>query len=395
MFRWESYRFSKRFGFENRSSSEVTATELGSLVGVEPHFLRFPAVVVAATDVPDFEATLAAPESRVQNRRDSPSTGQRYVRYFRTSIIVHRKGQYTFDFGGHAALQRKAWVDGEEVISRDAGETTARCVVKLGTGPHPVLLRVEVDDTQQLETYAVFYLGDPPEHDPLVPKLQWFDANAPDYEVNSGQSNVGWFRFDAPPGLREIQLNCDADEVEAWANGVPMAVEGDRVHPDQIIEMRSEIALRVRHRRGAYEGAAFAQPIAFECGVGRIPAGDWCDHGLAEYSGGATYRRTVRLDPLHLSGAVWLDLGTVAATAALRVNGTDGGVRMALPFRFDISDLVQPEENEIEVTVVNTLANHMSSYPTNSIYEGQLVSGLLGPARLEFHARFQMDAVLV
>ena len=90
-----------------------------------------------------------------------------------------------------------------------------------------------------------------------------------------------------------------------------------------------------------------------------------------------------------------LDLGQVAVTAALRVNGTEAGVRMALPFRFDITDLVQPGENEIEVTVVNTLANHMSSYPTNFIYDGQLSSGLLGPARLEFHSQFEIDAVAV
>ena len=395
-YRWESYRFSKRFGFENRKSSEVTATELGSLMGVQPHFLQFPAIDEAVAAAPDFEATLAAPEFRTPNTPESAFSGQRYVRYFHTSIIVHREGQYTFDFGGQAALPRKAWVDGDELISRDSSMAAARCVVSLGTGAHTVLLRVEVDATQKLETYAFFYLGEPPEHDSLVPQLQWFDANAPDYEARtSGQPNVGWFRFDAPPGLREIRLNCDAEEVEAWANGIPLDVEGDRARPRQIIEDRSEIALRVRHRRGACEGAAFVEPIAFECGEGRIPAGDWCDHGLAEYSGGAVYRRTVRLDPTHLSSAVLLDLGTVAATTAVQVNGRDAGVRMALPFRFDITDLVRPGENEIGVTIVNTLANHMSSYPTNFIYEGQLVSGLIGPARLEFHAQFEMDAVVV
>ena len=394
--RWELYRFSKRFGFDDRSSGEVTATELGSLVGVQPHFLRFPAVEEAAADPTDFEATLAAPEAGVQPGRDSAFSGRRYVRYFRTSIIVHREGQYTFDFGGRAALQRKAWVDGEEVIATDAGAAEARRVLALAAGSHSVVLRVEQDAARPLETYAIFCLGDPPGHDPLVPQLKWFDACAPDYEVgNSGQSRVGWFRFDAPPGLREIRLNSDAEGVEAWADGVPMRVQGDRARPEQISEKRSSIALRVRHRPGAYEGAAFLEPVAFDCGAGRIAAGDWCDHGLAEYSGGAVYRRTVRLEAPHLSGAVLLDLGAVAATAALRVNGNDAGVRMALPFCFEITDLVRRGDNEIEVTVVNTLANHMSSYPTNFIYEGQLVSGLLGPARLEFHARVEIEAVAV
>ncbi len=60
---------------------------------------------------------------------------------------------------------------------------------------------------------------------------------------------------------------------------------------------------------------------------------------------------------------------------------------MGRPFRFDITDLVKEGENQIQVKVVNTLANHMSSYPTNYVYEGQTISGLLGPASLEFHSK--------
>jgi hypothetical protein len=382
MHRWERYRFSKKLGFES-PRSEVTATELGSLVGVQPHFLRFPAIQEAGSEAVDIEATLAAPEARDPKRRESESSGERYVRYFRTSITVHREGQYTFDFGGQASLARRAWVGGDEVISVGAGKMAASCLVALGSGPQTVLLRVETDATEPLETYAIFYLGDPPAHDPLVPQLQWFDDNAPDYEVDPpGQLAVGWFRFEAPPGLRAIRLNCDAEQVEAWSNGISMRVEGGHAYPDQTLETHSVIALRVHHRKGVYEGAAFPEPPAFECGTGRIPAGDWCGFGLREYSGGVVYRRSVRLESRHLAGAIVLELGEVVATAAL-------------PFRFDITDLVQPAENEIEITVVNTLANHMSCYPTNFIYEGQMVSGLLGPARVEFHTQFEVDAVAV
>ena len=148
----------------------------------------------------------------------------------------------------------------------------------------------------------------------------------------------------------------------------------------------------MEQKPGCYAGAAFSLPVAFECADGKIPPGDWCDYGLAEYSGGGVYSTTVELQAEHLRGKVMLDLGRVVAAAEVEVNGRPAGVRMALPFRFDISDLVRKGKNKIEVKVVNTLANHMSSYPTNFVYDGQMVSGMLGPVRIEFLSRVGLKA---
>ena len=49
-----------------------------------------------------------------------------------------------------------------------------------------------------------------------------------------------------------------------------------------------------------------------------------------------------------------------------------------------LTQLVEEGPNQIQVKVVNSLANHMSTYPTKYVYEGQTVSGLLGPVRLQF-----------
>jgi hypothetical protein len=46
----------------------------------------------------------------------------------------------------------------------------------------------------------------------------------------------------------------------------------------------------------------------------------------------------------------------------------------------DITRLVNPGENRIEVLVCNTLANHYTTIPTR--YRGSTVSGLLGPVTL-------------
>jgi hypothetical protein len=114
--------------------------------------------------------------------------------------------------------------------------------------------------------------------------------------------------------------------------------------------------------------------------------GDWSDYGLETYSGIVVYRKTIDLGKAQVRGKVILDLGVVKTVAELLVNGHSAGVRLARPFSFDITDLVKAGRNTIEVKVANTLANHMRSYPTQYIYKGQTVSGLLGPVELYFQS---------
>ena len=50
-----------------------------------------------------------------------------------------------------------------------------------------------------------------------------------------------------------------------------------------------------------------------------------------------------------------------------------------------MSGLLKEGENTVEVTVRNTLANHYSvGYPTTHVYDGQTVSGILGPVSIRF-----------
>lgn len=70
----------------------------------------------------------------------------------------------------------------------------------------------------------------------------------------------------------------------------------------------------------------------------------------------------------------------MVATAEVHVNGRSAGIRVAPPWRVDISKYVKPGDNRIEVLVYNTLANHYFTIPTR--YRGELTSGLLGPVTL-------------
>jgi hypothetical protein len=81
---------------------------------------------------------------------------------------------------------------------------------------------------------------------------------------------------------------------------------------------------------------------------------------------------------------VLLDLGNVAASAEVRVNGQPAGIKVSPPWTLDITKLAKPGENRIEVLVCNTLGNHYVTIPTH--YRGSTVSGLLGPVTLTLGA---------
>lgn len=196
---------------------------------------------------------------------------------------------------------------------------------------------------------------------------------------------AGWYRFRAAPGLRELQVPA-AGGARAWINGEPVrgtrTAAGWRFELAGPVQTAAVVALRIEPPRGCYGGAAIPEPIRQVCGAGRMEPGDWSKiDGLTCYSGGACYRRRVTLAAEQISGPVVLDLGNAVSSAEVRVNGELAGIRVAPPWRVDISKQVRPGENRIEVLVYNTLANHYLTIPTR--YRGELTSGLLGPVKLE------------
>ena len=79
-----------------------------------------------------------------------------------------------------------------------------------------------------------------------------------------------------------------------------------------------------------------------------------------------------------------LNLGDVAASAEVLINGRSAGVKVSPPWKVDLTRLVQSGDNRIEVLVCNTLANHYLTVPTR--YRGKPLSGLLGPVQIELTA---------
>ena len=81
-------------------------------------------------------------------------------------------------------------------------------------------------------------------------------------------------------------------------------------------------------------------------------------------------------------------LGVVAQTvlskqtagSMLSINGASAAVRLAPPYRVDITKFAQSGANRIEVLVYSALSNHYSTIPTR--YQRPSPSGLLGPVSL-------------
>ncbi len=125
---------------------------------------------------------------------------------------------------------------------------------------------------------------------------------------------------------------------------------------------------------------------------------DWTarpEPGIKYYSGIATYRITVTLEQTP-TGNMYLDLGVVHDMARVRLNGQDLGVVWCAPWRIELTGVVRPGSNEVELAVANQWVNRLigdtalpqekrftwtvwNPYKTDS---PMLESGLLGPVTL-------------
>jgi hypothetical protein len=122
------------------------------------------------------------------------------------------------------------------------------------------------------------------------------------------------------------------------------------------------------------------------------------EEGIKYYSGTATYRKLFDLPAALLDSRrrIALDLGEVKYVAQVRLNGKDLGALWTKPFRVEITNVVKPSGNLLEIDVVNLWPNRIigdAALPperrftrTNIRYKKDdplLESGLLGPVRLQ------------
>ena len=102
------------------------------------------------------------------------------------------------------------------------------------------------------------------------------------------------------------------------------------------------------------------------------------------YSGGLWYRKHIELSSKEISKNIFIELGIVAASAEVHINGKKVGTCMKKPFRLNIKDFVKEGDNYFEILVYSTLANHYYTIPTPQNYKGSFTAGLIGPVKIRY-----------
>jgi hypothetical protein len=252
--------------------------------------------------------------------------------------------------------------------------------IELQAGSTPVLLRY--DDFG--ESHFVLRKKNIPvlSHMQTLAMRWYMDPGVLPFDVHAGDSSAEWFRFTTAPGTAAIQMQSPVEGLQAWIDGEPMVDQGKgRFVAQTPLKKAAVVALRLESETGRSGGAAIREPISIETdGQGTMMLGDWSEVGvLKNYSGGVRYRTVFSLNDEEAVVITEMDLGRVAATAEVHLNGRKIGVRVAPPWRLDVSGCLQAGENTLEIFVYNTLANHYQTVP--SLYRGEPVSGLFGPVR--------------
>ncbi|MGA2175508.1 MAG: glycosyl hydrolase [Verrucomicrobiota bacterium] len=90
----------------------------------------------------------------------------------------------------------------------------------------------------------------------------------------------------------------------------------------------------------------------------------WSDHpdaGVKYFSGAATYCKTIQVPASLIEGnrRFYLDLGEVAVIAQVKLNGQDLGILWKAPYRADVTGVLRPGDNDLEIKVVNLWINRL------------------------------------
>jgi hypothetical protein len=86
-----------------------------------------------------------------------------------------------------------------------------------------------------------------------------------------------------------------------------------------------------------------------------------------------------------------LDCGDVGVVEQVLVNGQSAGVRVWLPFRFDIGKLVRPGKNTIRIVVTNAMDSERAVENHADKLDQIKLNGLLGPVRIVPYADVEIE----
>ena len=370
---WQPYAFSRRWGIEN----DPFLTDWLS----GPHGLKG-----------------VVPDEYLDFHSEVPGTSW----YLRAKVDVASAGEHLLVTGARCRYQ--VWINGLAVVQQDHESGPGRyepwgiphyesehrrTPVQLQAGENDILIQLIQPVGQRTRAFVAF---DPPAEDVDALSLRWFrdpQVPRPRFLASTSRRAIR-FRFVAPPGAKEIEFVARGVS-RAWADGQEIFLQERERLEEGLIRYRGVIAspsltcgviaLRVEAPRDSHAGDALPEPIRYHCIPGQMESGDWCEQGLACYSGMVAYSRFI--SGCEKASRVCLDLGKVSATAEVRVNDQSVATLLAPPWTCDLTEFLHPGENELTIIVANTLANqYRVGIPTPYAFSHQTPSGLMGPVRL-------------
>jgi hypothetical protein len=368
--KWASYAFSWRWGVEHDTGHQGYHGLKGEMYD---DFIRLGRTQMENNGI-----------FRVEDPR-----GRHY--YLFTYVVAPADGSYKWVSG--TTLPVEAYIGGKTM---DLNTST----VSLKKGPNALLLHYLGPCT----TY--FVVIDPARSGQAVQataadrplSMKWNgDLSLLPFDVVPDQLE-GYYRFDAAPGMESVTFTAYGTKLKAWVDGVSVPCQRLSERADGAVNYclrlrhtqttASKVAISMRCTNANFkQGGAFIAALRQHCGTGTMPLGDWglCP-GLAYYSGGITYRKSFTLPNVDATATYCLSLGDVVSTADLVVNGHKAGLRLCVPWTFDVTPYLRAGLNEISVKVYNTAHNHYLTVPTR--YNAQQKSGIMGPVELvEIHRR--------
>jgi hypothetical protein len=219
----------------------------------------------------------------------------------------------------------------------------------------------------------------------------------------------------APDGGMEIEGRSPrATQLRLWKNGTyVLRTSGKRQVTVEIARLPEPQTLpgpwtvRFTPGWGAPESAVFDRLIP------------WNEHpleGIRHFSGTGTYRTAFELDEHQAGSLVRLQLGEVRHVAEVRLNGSPVDLVWTAPWTADLTGIVKPGRNDLEIAVTNVWVNRLigdAGLPPEKRLTGTNVrlfdarakirrfqgfvageplepSGLIGPVRLAFGKRWEV-----
>ncbi len=317
-------------------------------------------------------------ESFKQSLRRAPETdGNFYI--LSTSVIAPSDG--TFDILSGDKKPAMFFINGKKADPNSIS-------VSLKKGANPMLLVYD----KACETYLVFRKMNTPLPSKQEVSMCWYqDYGVLPYDTEGVGSSSGLFAFESAPGLKSFTFSAYGN-VQVWADGVSQKLIAGERQADGLTAYQvklsnpkpssAQIVLKIDYQPGYRGMATIPEYIRQICGAGTIALGDWSEiDGLKAYSGGALYRKSILISADDLGNKIEIDLGDLVSSAELFVNGKSAGIRLSPPWKFDITSLVKPGENKVEVMIYNTLANNYTAIPTT--FRGSIKSGLIGPVQMK------------